>query len=99
MRHLLSAIVFSSLAVTANANLPEPMGSMKNAYVNCLNAVITATQDAGNPITEPLMRSACPNELASLKAVVPDNMEAAFLEQLEGEIMGNLHSQIVTPTQ
>ena len=92
-------IFLSVVAVAAKANLPEPLNSYKNAYISCVNVIVSQTLNTGEEVTEPLLQGACPNELASLITMVPKNMEAAFLEQLRNEVQANLYKQLTLTSQ
>lgn len=94
MRRSLSILVLSALPIAASANLPEPLNGYKNTYISCINTVVGQALSEGNEVTESLLLSACLGELASLKAVIPKNMEAMFSEQLKQEVKANVYKQV-----
>ncbi len=98
MRYL-SIIVLSLLAIAAKANLPEPLNSYKNTYISCINVIVDQTLKANQEVTESLLSTSCSNELASLKAVIPENMKAGFLEQPRGAVVSNAHNQQASSPQ
>ncbi|MFK8048925.1 MAG: hypothetical protein AB8B81_10885 [Halioglobus sp.] len=99
MHKILFLIATTTVATTAEASLPEPLYSYKNTYISCVNTVVAQTLEAGNEVSEPLLRTACMQELATLRAVVPEGMTSFFFDQLREEVKSNVYRQVAPPSQ